>query len=757
MVHLPNLIRDLALILGAAAVTTLLFKRLKQPLVLGYILAGLLVGPNLPLFPTIADPETIRIWADIGVIILLFNLGLEFSFKKLAQVGGTAGLTGLIEIGGMLGLGYLTGQVLGWSTMDCIFLGGMVAISSTTIIFRAFEELGVKTQQFASLVFGILIIEDLVAILLLVLLSTLAATNQLFSTEMLTAVLKLGFFLVIWFLGGILLIPSLLRASRKFINDETLLVISLALCLGMVMLVTSVGFSSALGAFIMGSILAETLFVERIEHLLKPIRDLFGAVFFVSVGMLIDPAVLVQYAGPIALITVVVIAGKAFHVTVGALVAGQPLKGAIQTGMSLTQIGEFSFIIATLGLSLRVTSDFLYPIAVGVSALTAFTTPYLIRAAGPVYDWLEGRLSKRTRMVLSSYSAGAQTIGSVSNWRVLMRSYVQTMVVNGIVVVGIILLATRVLSPYWLSHGMQPVWAQLLTGLIALSLMIPFLWALAFRPVNSSVNVQGWAAKKSFRGPLLVLTVGRVVVAVGLVLFYLSQLFSLAVVVMVLLLLALLAGLMVDHVPLIYDLMERQFLLNLHAHQHQQHARPGWNLRPWDAHLAYVDVAPESSLIGKPLQALALRERFGINIVSIERGRITKLVPNRTDQLYPNDKLAVIGTDQQLEQFRHLLESGETEDTSLDTVVQEVSLQKLTVDTSFPFVGRSIRESGIREATQGLIVGIEREGRRLLNPDSTTIFLAGDVLWLAGNTKLIKRFQKHSKTHSENPAIPRDS
>ncbi|GAA4459488.1 cation:proton antiporter [Nibrella saemangeumensis] len=744
MTHLPYLIRDLALILGAAAVTTLLFKRLKQPLVLGYILAGLLIGPNFPLFPTITDPETIRIWADIGVIILLFNLGLEFSIKKLAQVGGTAVITGIFEISGMLVLGYLTGQALGWSTMNSIFLGGIIAISSTTIIFRAFEELGIKTQQFAGVVFGVLIIEDLVAILLMVLLSTLAATNQLFSTEMLTAVLKLVFFLVIWFLGGIFLIPSLLRASRRFINDETLLVISLALCLGMVMLVTSVGFSSALGAFIMGSILAETVYGERIEHLLKPIRDLFGAVFFVSVGMLIDMTVLVQYAGPIALITVAVIVGKAVYVTLGSLIAGQPLKGAIQTGMSLTQIGEFSFIIASLGLSLRVTENFLYPIAVAVSGITAFTTPYLMRAAEPVYGWLENRFSKRTRIMLRNYSAGARSIGSVSDWRLLIRAYLQTMLINTIVIAGIVLLTSRVLLPALVNGNMSQAWAKLLTGLGSLVLMVPFLWALALRPVYPATYNRIWADKQAYQGPLVVLNSVRVVLALGLILFYLNQHFSFTLMILAMLLIGLIWWLMGKRIPFLYDRIEKHFLVNFHGRQQHQKNRPGRNLLPWDAHLAYVEVIPESACVGKTLEELAIRERYGVNIISIERGRITRLVPNRYDRLFPGDKLAVIGTDSQLEQFRTLVEE---DGTPITTPVHEVSLERITVDEAFPFVGQSIWESQINEKTQGLIVGIEREGRRLLNPDSTTLFLLGDVIWLAGNTRLIREFQRQIRVH----------
>jgi CPA2 family monovalent cation:H+ antiporter-2 len=743
MAHLPNLIIDLAIILGTAAVTTLLFKWLKQPLVLGYILAGVLVGPKFSLFPTISDPATIRIWADIGVIVLLFSLGLEFNIKKLVKVGGTASMTGVIEISAMILLGYLTGMSLGWSTMDSIFLGGIVCISSTTIIIRAFDELGIKTQQFAGIVFGILVIEDIVAVLLLVLLSTLAVTKQFFSAEMLTAVIKLGFFLIIWFLGGIFLVPSLLRSSRKFITDETLLIISLALCLMMVVFATSVGFSPALGAFIMGSILAGTIYAERIETLLTSIKDLFGAVFFVSVGMLIDPALLVQYAGPIALITMVVILGKALTVTFGALVVGQPLKQSIQTGMSLAQIGEFSFIIAALGLNLKVTSGFLYPIAVGVSALTAFTTPYMIKASGPLCTWVESKLSPRTKLFLTSYSSGAQTIGSVSDWYQLLREHIQIIIVNTAVILGIILLASRWLLPV-ISEELVETWAEVLTGFLAFFLMTPFLWGLVLRRINRPVYTRLWTERRSYRGPLVTLAVARGLIGLGLVLLLMDQFFSVKILFFVLVIVTGIWLIVGKRLPLIYELIEKRFLVNLNARQIYQENRMGRNLLPWDAHLSYFEVSAESPGVGFTLSELALREKYGVNVISIARGSMTMLVPGRDERLFPGDKIAVIGTDQQLEHFITLIES-EKKEKAQATTTQEISLQKIAVDDSFPFIDQSIRNSGIREKTQGLIVGIERKGTRILNPDSTTFFLAGDVIWLAGNTKLIKEFQRENR------------
>lgn len=422
MGNLHQLIIDLALILGAAAIVTLAFKKLKQPVVLGYIIAGLLISPNFSLFPTITNIDSIKVWADIGVIFLLFSLGLEFSFKKLVKVGPSAGITGIFEVSLMLLTGYITGQLLGWSMIDSLFLGGIISISSTTIIIRAFEELEVKTKKFAGLVLGVLVIEDLAAVLLLVLLSTVAVSREFSGETMLYSVLKLAFFLILWFVSGIYLLPTFLKRARKLMNEETLLVLSLGLCLMMVVLATSAGFSSALGAFIMGSILSETAQSKKIVSLVKPVKDLFGAIFFVSVGMLINLSVLAQYILPVLLLTVVVIVGKTVNATIGSLISGQPLKQSLQTGMSLSQIGEFSFIIATLGLTLKVTSSFLYPIAVGVSVLTTFFSPYLIRSSEPFYYWLEKHLPEGWIAYLNRYGTSAQKIQELSSWRILLKA-----------------------------------------------------------------------------------------------------------------------------------------------------------------------------------------------------------------------------------------------------------------------------------------------------------------------------------------------
>lgn len=525
MIHLPPLIADLALILIAAAITTLIFKKLKQPLVLGYIVAGLLVGQHVSLVPTVSDEANIKIWSEIGVIFLLFSLGLEFSFKKLIKVGGSSSITAIVEVVFMLLLGYLVGQLMGWSSMDSIFLGGILSISSTTIIIRAFEELGIKGQQFAGLVFGILVVEDLVAIVLLVLLSTLAVSQQFAGGEMLNSVIKLVFFLIAWFITGIFFIPTLLRKTKKLMNEETLLVTAIGLCLLMVVLATQAGFSPALGAFIMGSILAETTQAEKIEHLIKPVKELFGAIFFVSVGMLIDPAMLVKYALPVAIITLVTLAGKTLSTCIGALLSGQPLKTSVQAGMSLAQIGEFSFIIAQLGLSLKVTSDFLYPVAVAVSAVTTFTTPYMIRLSAPFYEKLAGVLPHRWKTSLNRYSAATQTISVVSDWKQLLRSYVVNMTIYAVVILAITLLSYYYLLPLINIKFNGYNWGRIASALITLILLMPFLWALALRNISSQASSNIWEQKK-YRGPLLLVRFSRMILAVFLIGFFMDRFFS---------------------------------------------------------------------------------------------------------------------------------------------------------------------------------------------------------------------------------------
>lgn len=739
MLHLPALISDLALILGAAAIITLVFKKLKQPVVLGYIIAGLLVGPNFQLFPTIVEVNSIRTWADIGVIFLLFGLGLEFSFKKLVAVGGVAVITAITGVGLTLLLAYSLGRLLGWSPMDSMFLGGILCIASTTIIIRAFDELGVKTQKFAGIVMGVLVVEDLVAVVLLVVLSTVSISQTFAGAEMIGSVLKLIFFLVLWFISGIFFLPTLLKRLRTLLNEETLLIVSLALCLFMVVLATEAGFSSALGAFIMGSILAETTKAEKIEHLLKPVKNLFGAVFFVSVGMLIDPKMMAAHALPILLATLVLLIGKPLFVSLGALAAGQPLKIAVQSGMSLSQIGEFSFIIATLGLTLKVTSDFLYPVAVAVSVLTTFTTPFMIRLSPAAFKKIESLLPENWTQRLNKYSVGAQDITETSDWKVLLRFYAIRVLTLSVVILTIIFLSTEYILPLFKNYSGH----REITAVISLALLAPFLWALAFRRTQRQAYANVWV-KPLQRGPLILLLLSRIALALFYIGLLFDRLYSARVAGIGVIITSVVLLIFYKRIRAFYGKIELRFLSNLNQREEEQKANlPDQALAPWDTHLAVFELAPQSAYVGKTLDESRIREDFGVNVAIIERGDISINVPGRHERLYPYDKLSVIGTDEQFRNFKEHLESNATGNRHSDPR-QTVSLHHFTITPRSALLGKSIRHSGIRERTKGLVVGIERRGQQILNPESDVIFELNDIIWIVGNEKRIMVLTKES-------------
>jgi CPA2 family monovalent cation:H+ antiporter-2 len=724
--HLYPLISDLGLILMTAGVAILLFKKIKQPLVLGYLIAGFLAGPYFTLFPSVQDKHNVEVWAEIGVIILLFSLGLEFSFKKLMKVGGTASVTALVQIVSMVFLGYWAGQFMGWSSMDSIFLGVILSISSTTIILRAFDELGVKGQKFAGIVFGALIVEDIVAILMMVLLSTIAVSQQFSGMELVESVLKLVFFLILWFVGGIFFIPTLLKKAKNLLSDETLLIVSLALCLMMVILATMVGFSPALGAFIMGSIIAETTKAERIEHLIKPVKDLFGAVFFVSVGMLINPATLVEYAWPVIIITLLTVFGKTFSSTVGTLISGQPLKQSIQTGMSLAQIGEFSFIIATLGMTLGVTSNFLYPIVVAVSAISTFTTPFMIKLSIPVYNKLDKILPNKFIKAIESYSSSSQTIKATSNWVLFLRASILQIIIHSVLIIALILLSSRVLLP--MVNGSQ--WANVAIATVTFLCISPFLYALALRQVAVKAYEE-LKAENKFRAPIRIVNLIRILFAVFYIGFLLNSFFSsvIAFAAVVIFVVAYLA--FPKKLQQFYEKIENRFMQNFNDRENVEATNSKRELSPWDAHMTTFEINAGSNIVGKPLHELKLREKIGINIAAIKRGNYTINVPSRNEQLFPNDILFIIGTDRQIDKFKIFMNQSMVSipENDAETVLKNFELK------NEEFIGKTIRESQLREKTNGLVVGIERDGQRMMNPESHVILERNDIIWIVGDKK----------------------
>lgn len=750
MSHIPPLISDLAVILISAGLVTLLFKWLKQPVVLGYIVAGILAGPAIEEIPTVTDVESIRIWADIGVVFLLFALGLDFSFKKLMKVGGTAVIGAVTVVIGMMTVGYIAGLSLGWGHMNSLFLGGMLSMSSTTIIFKAFDDMGLRNQRFAGVVFGVLVVEDLFAVLLMVLLSTLAVSKHVEGMELLDSVVKLGVFLLFCFVIGIYLIPSFLKKTRSFLNDETLLIISIGLCLGMVMIATKAGFSAALGAFVMGSILAETVEAEHIEHLVKPVKDLFGAIFFVSVGMLIDPLLLWEYKLPILILTCVVMLGQICFASFGVLLSGQPLKIAIQSGFSLAQIGEFAFIIATLGLSLRVTDHFLYPIVVAVSVITTFFTPYMIRLAEPAYKIVNRVIPKPWLRFLERYSSGSNTIRQKSTWNKLLKALLRIVATYTSVTLVLIFVWMKIIAPLIIRElpGMR---GDIICLVLILALISPMLRAIMMKKNHSEEYQQLWNDNKYNRGPLVSLIILRVLLCIGLVMLPVAHFLNIASGITLAVAAAVIAIVIFSKQLKKHSIsMERHFFSNLAAREKEQERKAPINQRfanhllERDLHLADFEVKQNSPSMGKTLKELNFRQKCNVNVVTIIRGGKRINIPGGEERLYPLDKLIVVGADSDLDHFRKYLEERYRQSSMIhpDQETDEVKMEQFTVIEGSRLIGRTILESGIRDKATCLVIGIERGTTSIKNPPPTTLFEEGDIVWIVGEYDKVMRLSE---------------
>lgn len=728
---LPALISDLGLILITAAAAALLFKKIRQPLVLGYLIAGYLAGPHFSFFPSVTEQKSIDVWAEIGVIFVLFSLGLEFSFKKLLKVGGTSAITSGVQLISMIGIGFLTGLVLGWETIDSIFLGAMLAMSSTTIILRAFDELNLKGKKFAGIVFGALIIEDIVAILMMVLLATISVSQKFSGVELFDSVLKLVFFLILWFLAGIFVIPTLLKKSKNLLNEESLLLLALGLCLMMVISASAAGFSSALGAFIMGSIIAETIFSERIIEVVKPVKHLFGAVFFVSVGMMINPQTLVEYAVPVVIITLVTIFGKTTTTFIGSLISGQPLKQAVQVGSSLSQIGEFSFIIATLGMTLKVTSDFLYPVIVAVSAITTFLSPFFIKGADGFAVFLEKILPQRVLNKIEEYSANAQRVRTANSWQKVLKANVVHIVIHTVVIIAIILLSDRFIMP--LFDG--TAWGRYTVSIVTLLALLPFFWALSARRVAKE-SMMRLREERKLLAPLTIIIITRITLTFVLLGLFLNIFFNFISTIIALLVIVFLALAFPKTIQRWYHRLERHFISNLNSREIHEAQENKSDLTPWDGHMTTFKVPQEAYFSGQKLIDLQFREHFGINIAVIKRGNITINIPDRNECIFPDDLLYVIGTDDQIIEFSKFISNSTLYDRIHD--IPEITLQHFDLQNP-AIIGKTIRACQLRERTNGLVVGLERDGERIINPKSDVVLRKDDILWIVGDKTLLRQ------------------
>lgn len=761
MAHLPDFISDLAIILITAGIVTIIFKWLKQPIVLGYIVAGFLASPHLKellkgLFssnsffdylPQISDTANVNTWAEIGVIFLLFALGLEFSFKKLMDVGGTASIATLINMGSMIIIGYTLGHILGWSQMDSIFLGGMLSMSSTTIIIKAFNDMGLQKKKFASIVFGMLIVEDLAAILMMVLLTTVAVSRHFEGTELVNSILKLLFFMIIWFVVGIYLIPTLLKKFKKYLNDETLLIVSIGMCLGMVLFASYVGFSAALGAFIMGSILAETIEAKHIEHLIEPLKNLFGAVFFVSVGMMIDPIIIYEYAGLILLFTLAVLIGRIIFATIGVLASGQGLKVAIQSGLSLAQIGEFSFIIANLGMGLGVISDTLYPIIVAVSVITTFTTPYCIKLSGPIYNFVDKHLPQKWEKLRTGYaSSNYRSANKADDWKILNKKIFTNLIVYLMLILAVLLLMRNYVSPL-IVEGIHGIWGKILAIFITVVLMSPFMRSLMTKG-SKSIEVENiWNRNNRFdRGGIITLFVLRVALCIFLTILVILPMFPNNEIICTLVSIAIVVLIMLaPGITKQSRRIEEQFLENLNSKQKYDEQRTAIlptvaeDLLNRDIHIEEFEIPQSSPSIGKTLQELNFRQKTGVNIVCIIRGNKKINIPDANERIYPFDKIVVAGSDDQLAQLDSYLNNKNDEETPTQ---YHIELSQYMVEENSPMIGKSLKELNIREKTESMIIGIDREGESITNFTPDFVFEYGDLLWIAGEEEKLDSFEE---------------
>ena len=741
MNEIPYLVKDLALILMVAGIVTIIFKKLKQPLVLGYIVAGFLVSPHMPYTMSVIDESDIKTWADIGVIFTLFSLGLDFSFKKIVKMGASPIIATVVIVFSMMMLGISVGHGFGWSKMDCIFLGGMLAMSSTTIIYKAFDDMGLRQQKFASMVMSVLILEDILAIVMMVMLSAIAGGNNPDGGQMLTSVLRIAFFLVLWFIVGIFAIPLFLRSVRRLINGETLLIVSLGLCCGMAVLSTQVGFSSAFGAFVMGSILAETIEAEKIIKLVEPVKNLFGAIFFVSVGMLVDPKILVEYALPILALVGTILVGQAVLGTFGFMLGGESLKSAMRCGFSMAQIGEFSFIIASLGLSLGVISNFLYPVVVAVSVITTFLTPYMIRLAQPTYQVLEKHLPERLIHVLNHFAMSHPQTQQQSKWRSLLKQMTINTVAYGILSAAVIALMfafvlplTRNLLPGWHLHW----YANAITGVLTVVLIAPFLRAIVMKKNHSPEWKRLWVESSINRIPLMATIVVRFIIALGFVFYicnYLTR-FANALIICIgaAVVLLMIASRQIKKRSIV---MERLFIHNLRsrdiAAQVSGNKKPLYEgrLLDRDIHISEFEVPEDSTWCGKTLRDLHLRQRFGIDLSSIRRGQHRLNIPDGKMMIFPGDRLQVIGNDDQLQKFNQSLQSDLLPE-DLEIEKREMRLRQLIISGSSEFLGKSLIDSGIRSKYSCMVVGLEEGRENLTHVSPNYVFQKGDIIWLVG-------------------------
>ena len=757
--HIPILISDLAVMLITAGLITILFKKIKQQLVLGYILAGFLISSYFPFFPTVVDTDSITTWSEIGIIFLMFHLGLEFNLHKLARVGSTAIITAIVEVIGILAVGFLAGRLLGFGVMDSVFLGGMLSMSSTTIIIKAFDELQLRGKKFTELVFGTLVIEDIVGIFMMVILSTISVSKNVTGGQVAGSLSLMILYLIIWLILGIYFLPTFLNRTIKLMNDEMLLIVSLGVCFGMVILANALGFSSALGAFLSGSLLAGTVHVERIEHLTKGVKDLFGAVFFLSVGMLVNPQTLVEYAAPIIVITAVTIFGKLIFSSLGMLLSGQTLDNALKCGFSLAQIGEFAFIIASLGMSLGVTGDYLYPIVVSVSVITTFTTPFCIKTAPKFISVIEKHLPDSLVAKLNKYTSEDQAEKEKDNdWYLYIKKYFRRVVVFGGLMLAIAIFGIHVAEPA-LSGYMSKTAADTLTCVLIYVFMAPFVGPMM--NLHNNLFTSLWLKRKSFRLPLIVLNLIKVAIAVSIAMIPLAVLFN----VKAIWLFFIIVGIMVilgrsDGMTGWYLQLETRFLRNFNERIIKREEALGMKETWLDDKLHIISFfAPkEGEFLKTPLGELDWGYRYNVYVVKIQRGTHTYILPKENVSIQAGDKVYVVGEEMAIMNFYKIIDSEPCKrmrtvrqfmDSGYPDVDKALAICAVKITGQEDFAGKSIKNGNVRSHWNCMILGLQRKGLTVIMPNASMIISKGDIMWVMGSNNNVGRLASEYDEYSE--------
>lgn len=761
MEGLDGLIYDLALILIVAGLTTVLFKKINQPVVLGYIVAGFLTSPNFIWMLTITDGDTIKIWGDIGIVFLMFALGLEFSFHKIAKVGGSAIITAITVMTAMIFVGIAVGNFLGWDRMDCIFLGGMISMSSTMIILKAYEELDLKKEKFAGLVLGTLVLEDIAGIFMMIILTTISVSKTVSGFFLFKEIGVLLLMLVTMLAVGIYVVPSCLKKIDKLMNNETLLIVSIAFCLGMVVLACLIGFSSALGAFLAGSIIAGTQFSDRIEKMIIPIKDLFGAIFFVSVGMMVVPHTIVEYIGPILIITMVTILGQMLFSTLGALFAGQSLHTSVRVGFSMVQVGEFSFILATLGSSLGVTKDFLYPIVVCVSVITTFTTPIFIKSGEKVYLLLQKKLPNNITNTIKRYTSEKRNdTDKDRDWsEFISKTIIRLTVCTGGMFV-IFQFSVYIIKPLF-SQYLHSNYNNILLLIITLLALLPFINLLYSR--KRVLFTKLWLKNNSNRVPLLFFDGLKIGICIFFIMTTIIHYIGIAKPI------AFSIGMFLVLFIIKTDFMnsqslaiETRFIANFNEKiilkaKAERHISGNYN---WvDERLFVVKYSVKEIDEGIQLKDIKVGRTFGLMIIQLIRDKKKIILPNGFTYIMTGDEVVAIGTKNQVESYvLHLQQSKIMSDPEgeLVTLREYINLQAknnippneqilycvVPVTNYNRLAKKTIKDSGFMEEYKGIIIGIERGDFPIIHPEKTIQLLENDLLWVLGTQKTVNLLLK---------------